>query len=554
MGKVTSHINSSEMLSSIDLINQSRGVNADIASLSSQLAERAKSIKDFDSQKITVSDGYDYAPCINSALNSIYQYIFVPDGTYLIGSSILIPDNKRLILSYNATLVRYFTGTGSANATIRNVNQSSTTRNTNIGLFGGYVKSFDNTKTGKHIALWGVDDVKIDNIKIRDVYGDWSIHFRDCTGVIGKGIDIDTKGTDLFSDGLHITGGSKYVFSDLIIKSSDDCISLTVETAQDTNIDGVTITNAHLTTTSSSVIKMTTKTGTTPTIKNVKIKNIIGVGGTTGQGESIVIKDEDNVGRISDIEVEASVDCSNGAGVGFRLQGVNRIKGKIDIKNPQGKGADISYSNDWKLAIRVDSPRTAGVSGISLNNVDDFELTPEIINSTLHGVAVGGVGTPVTNGKIINGKTKNSTNTGIRLINAVGVDVINHRCISDVNGIIEDSGSDYNNIKNNDVRTVTTTKVSLNGANSKARENKGYITENRSTFQLNSASTSVTVAHGLAIAPSASGIDIRFRGNRGNVTKWWTANITSTNFDFVVDIAPGSIIDLSFEANAPKNI
>jgi hypothetical protein len=38
MGKVTSHINSSEMLSSIDLINQSRGVNADIASLSSQLA------------------------------------------------------------------------------------------------------------------------------------------------------------------------------------------------------------------------------------------------------------------------------------------------------------------------------------------------------------------------------------------------------------------------------------------------------------------------------------------------------------------------------------
>jgi hypothetical protein len=42
MGKVTSHINSSEMLSSIDLINQSRGVNADIASLSSQLADKAK--------------------------------------------------------------------------------------------------------------------------------------------------------------------------------------------------------------------------------------------------------------------------------------------------------------------------------------------------------------------------------------------------------------------------------------------------------------------------------------------------------------------------------
>jgi hypothetical protein len=41
MGKVTSHINSSEMLSSIDLITKSRGVNVDIASLSSQLADIA---------------------------------------------------------------------------------------------------------------------------------------------------------------------------------------------------------------------------------------------------------------------------------------------------------------------------------------------------------------------------------------------------------------------------------------------------------------------------------------------------------------------------------
>jgi hypothetical protein len=205
------------------------------------------------------------------------------------------------------------------------------------------------------------------------------------------------------------------------------------------------------------------------------------------------------------------------------------------------------------LAITVKGQRTAGVSAITMAQISDFDLTPNVEGATLHGVAVGAAGLPVTNCRIRNGRVKGSVNTDIRLINAVGVDVIGNYC-SGANGIIEDTGSDWNTVKQNDVRNVTGTKVSRTGAETVVRENKGFRTENRSGFQLNSTATTVTVNHGLAIAPSSHGIRITFRSTWGSANEWRIENVNSTSFDFVVDVAPGVIMDISFEANAPKNI
>jgi hypothetical protein len=111
MGKVTSHINSSEMLSSIDLINQSRVVNADIASLTLQLAAKASqssldttnesvtantlslsnmvskgslvvSVKDYGAKGDGVTD--DTTAILNAILHfgSNDGIIFFPSGTY----------------------------------------------------------------------------------------------------------------------------------------------------------------------------------------------------------------------------------------------------------------------------------------------------------------------------------------------------------------------------------------------------------------------------------------------------------------------------------------
>jgi len=528
----------------------------------------------YDKLKVAVSGGWDYAPAINAALSSSYKYIFVPDGDYLVNSSILIPSNTTLVLSYNATIIRNFSGRGSSIATIRNKSLSNTNRDKNIGLFGGIIKAADSTKTGKHIVFWGIDVLRLSQITIRDTFDDWTTNFRDCYDTQGKGFDIDTLGSQIFTDGIHITGGKRYVFSDLLIKSGDDCISLTVETAEDTDIDGVVINNAILTTKRSSIIKMTTKTGTTPTIKNIKLLNVIGssagVLNTATQaiedaGETIVIKDEDNTGRISNITLDVTADAIHGAGAGCRIQGVNNLNGKVSVINPQGKGADLTYINGGKLTVEVSGQRTNGVSAVTTGAITDFDLTPIIDGAKLHGVAVGALANPsatpptpdmpVTNSRIINGRVKGSVNTDIRLVNANGVKVDGNYC-SGASGIVEDTGCDWNAIRNNDVRNVTgTTKIAVNGTNTTIpNSNSGYKTYNRGTFSIPAASTSVVVPHGLATAPSGAGVQITLTSGKGSAKDVYvdTTLNTATNFTVKTDVAPGSIITFMWTAVTSK--
>lgn len=510
----------------------------------------------YESLKQTITGGINWANVINNALISSYKYVFIPDGDYLVNSSILIPSDTVLVLSYNAKIIRNFSGTGSSSATVRNKSLSSVTRDKNIGIVGGIIKAADSSKLGKHLVFWGVDNLKMPNVTIRETYGDWAMNLRDCTNAIGGIIDIDTMGAEIYTDGLHITGGKDYNFSMLNIKSGDDCLSFTVETPEDTEINGVLIENANLTTKRSSIIKMTTKTGTTPIIQKIQIKNVNGTGGTTGAGESIVLKDEDNAGRIRKIKIQAVSDCANGAGVGCRIQGVNKFDCDIDIENPESKGFDISNCSDWNLKARVSGQRVDGINAITLYNVDSFELKPILDGATLHGVVAGTTGQPATNGVIHDGRIKNSKGSGVRLVNATGVKVKDNTLIGNATPIVEDSGngSDYNIIKGNDVRNNTSKTITTTGANTKVRENPGYDTEKRSSFQLNSTATRVTVNHGLSVAPSSHGIRISFRSPWGAFTKWWIENIKADSFDFVVDQAPGVVVDLSFEANAARNI
>jgi len=503
------------------------------------LASQAVSVLKYEQFKVATADGYDWQPAIQMALDSGFKAVFLPDGEYLVNRQVQIGDDTVLAMAYNATIVRNFAIGGSGGATIRNKKVSNTNRNRNIGIFGGCIKAKDSSKTGKHLAMWGVDGVVISHLKMRDVYGDWSTIFRDCYTVFIDGLDIDTIGATLYSDGLHITGGADYVINNLVVKSGDDCISLTVETPEDTNIDRVTITNASLTTRRSSIIKMTTKTGTTATIKNVSIRGVKGIGGTLDAGEAIVIKDEDNAGRISDVEIFAKADCSKGAGVGFRLQGANKVTGKVDIDKPQGKGADISYCNDWDLDIGVDSPRTAGVSGISLAKVDSFNLNARVDNATLHGIAVGAASLPATNGKIT-GRVRKSTNTDVRLINANGVDVEGVFC-NGASGIVEDTGSDWNAVRSCDVRNVTgATKIAMNGSNSKIPQgNRGYNSFNRGTSAVATGATSINIAHGLSDAPSSAGITLTLTGTLGAAKELKVTASNATTFTVSTDVAPG---------------
>jgi len=312
-------------------------------------------------------------------------------------------------------------------------------------------------------------------------------------------------------------------------------------------------------------VSTTTRTDYPPdgtTISNINISNIVAKGGTMNAGQAIWLDDRTGAKRIKDITLSViNADCSQGSGYGMQVTSVDGLYVN-DLKLYQTEGTSILIDDSKDVFLKrpkIKSPRTASANGITIRNTDYFEIERPVIDidavgNTANGINIGASDSPAQYGKIEKPIIRGAGGTGIRLVNANGIEITGGKLDSCANGIIEDSGSDYNIVENVDVRGVTGVKISRVGANTRVRGNLGFVTENRGPFQLNSTATRVTVAHGLSTAPSSHGIRITFRGNRGAITKWWIENVTATTFDFVVDQAPGVIVDLSFEANAPKNI
>jgi hypothetical protein len=107
MGKVTSHINSSEMLSSIDLIKQSRGVNADIASLSSQLAEITSvtvSLNHYPKLGGETNDSGRFTRAFNDLASQGGGIIQLPKGTFV--ANVKVPSNCGIIGQGRQTIIQ----------------------------------------------------------------------------------------------------------------------------------------------------------------------------------------------------------------------------------------------------------------------------------------------------------------------------------------------------------------------------------------------------------------------------------------------------------------
>jgi parallel beta-helix repeat protein len=187
MGKVTSHINSSEMLSSIDLINQSRGVNADIASLSSKLAESSHVVTIESFNGVTDTDKMnDAITSITSTGGTIklknktytFDRIILPVGVSIVGSgnTILQPlsvNQNSIITIQSKSVVRdlnfidnglalksvvevgdyYYSGRPAvSNVLVENLNINLTIAN-NGGIkvgYGSYINIHQNTIINTH--------------------------------------------------------------------------------------------------------------------------------------------------------------------------------------------------------------------------------------------------------------------------------------------------------------------------------------------------------------------------------------------------------------------
>ena len=103
-------------------------------------------------------------------------------------------------------------------------------------------------------------------------------------------------------------------------------------------------------------------------------------------------------------------------------------------------------------------------------------------------------------------------------------------------GIYESDGN-YNIVENCTFSGFTQPPVYLTGANSKARYNQGYVTENSGTATIANTTTSIVVTHGLATTPTRVLLTARLWSL---AAKAWITTLTATQFTINVDVDPGA--------------
>ena len=382
---------------------------------------------DFNDQ-IGIQEAIDYAE------GHKIEIVYFPKGKYIVNSPILIGSNLTIKLDEEAIIYRNFSGNGSENATFRNKNMHSN-GNANITIQGGTIRAVNKEANGKHLAFWGVNRLKIENLKIRNTYGDWSTIFRDTNNVDITNIDIDTKTDQIYTDGIHFVGGANISISKCKVISGDDAIAFTIENKEDTNIKNVNVTDCELTSRRASVIKMMTTATSTGTIEDISIQNIKGTGGTVGSGQAVFLEDRSNSKRIRNIKLDTvKINASKGSGYGGQISSLFnlRISNSV-VSNSDGTGLVIQNSNKIAISsVNISNPRSEQANGISIDNTTDVKLSDIVImNPQKSGVLINNNLNKVENIEIKNLQVNGNKKANITIQNKSNVEI--HQDISNFN-------------------------------------------------------------------------------------------------------------------------
>lgn len=105
-----------------------------------------------------------------------------------------------------------------------------------------------------------------------------------------------------------------------------------------------------------------------------------------------------------------------------------------------------------------------------------------------------------------------------------------------------------NYVAGNTVNSNKTAQINAAAGNT-IFKNPGYVTENSGTATISSASTSVVVSHGLAIAPAGSNVKLTPTSSWGSASSWYATGFTTSSFTIVCNVAPGSAFNFSWSAS-----
>lgn len=167
--------------------------------------------------------------------------VWVADpGVYQLDAQLEIDDNVALVCTEGAILRRNWDGVVGEkpdNATIKNADAPAAadllvdpgpyvhpTINSGIRIIGCTFDISSDAMEGSHVALYGVTDIALHDLRFRGVSQDWNVAlWGDYMRVTG--LDIDS-GDEVLEDGIHVIGGSHVRIADSRIKCGDDAIAL----------------------------------------------------------------------------------------------------------------------------------------------------------------------------------------------------------------------------------------------------------------------------------------------------------------------------------------
>lgn len=249
---------------------------------------------------------------------------------------------------------------------------------------------------------------------------------------------------------------------------------------------------------------------------------------------------------------------------------------------PDGEGSTTTASVFWSQ-VYLDK---ADVENIiftgSAANYRQFEFNGVYLRGSVHGMVVNTSGL-IDDVKFIGGDVANHTKNGIEFRNAnsrnfkiVGTgfrdnassnvlgdsDIIlrgNAHTVSSTthsggsnNGRAVNITSDATNCKvDADVTNSTMgLKIVKSSPTSKLGVITGYTAKNRGSATVLSGTNSITVAHGMSVAPINTEIQVTPRTSLNGAVDFWIANVNSTTFDILVTATPSNNIVFTWQIDA----
>jgi parallel beta-helix repeat protein len=243
---------------------------------------------------------------------------------------------------------------------------------------------------------------------------------------------------------------------------------------------------------------------------------------------------------------------------GIALEGANDtvVSGNVIIDSGQsGISLNDQTNTGHDVVVSGNNIAGSGKDGIVVSDIDNAVIVGNLItDSGNYGIQHGiDSGEDEADNIIMGNIIRTSTLDGI-ILNWNSNDIIvanNHVRGANGTGILINRSTNVDTlVTGNNVTGFPVAQITDSGTTSTIHHNKGYVTENKGTGSITSATTTDVITHGLSYTPTEQDIQIVFIEQGDNdYGRWWISGITSTQFTVNVTSDPGaSNLDFGWKA------